>query len=167
TRKHAEQLLALNPKSQAALEGLSASAFAKEAYSEAAGHYSRLTELFPKNYDYWFNLGVAQQRAGEGHDAETAYEKAAALRTDLAAPHINLAVLHNSVGNTPSARESLEKALEIAPEREDLRYHYAVALEQQGDREKAESVYAELAERTPTDENVQFRLGYLRLERGD
>src|SRR5262249_7513265 len=63
-RTYAERLLALNPSSQVALEGLSAAAFAGESFLDAASHYTRLTELFPRNYDYWFNLGVAWQRLG-------------------------------------------------------------------------------------------------------
>ena len=167
TRTCGEELLVLNPASQPALEGLSAAAFAREAFGEAADFYERLTGLFPRNYDYWFNLGVAHQRGGNATKAASAYTQAAVLRRDLAAPQINLAVLHNSSNDTAAARAAIERALEIAPERDDLRYHYAVTLEQQGNLDQAEGIYSELAARNPGDENVQFRLGYLKLERGD
>jgi len=157
----------LNASSQAALEGLSAAAFASESYLDAAAHYTRLTELFPRNYDYWFNLGVAWQRLGKTKESGSAYSQAAVLRPDLAAPHINLAVLHSSRNQAAAAHNSLETALKIAPERDDLRYHLAVIGEDLGRKEEAETIYSELVTRNPGDENAQFRLGYLKLERGD
>jgi len=57
--------------------------------------------------------------------------------------------------------------LKIAPERDDLRYHLAVIGEDLGRKEEAETIYSELVTRNPGDENAQFRLGYLKLERGD
>src|SRR5205807_2228772 len=91
-RKHAERLLKLNPSSQAALEGLSTAAFATEAFAEAAQHYSRLVELYPRNYDYWFNLGVTRQRLFQTLEAATAYENAISVRPDAAGAYVNLSL---------------------------------------------------------------------------
>ena len=71
-RRWAAQLLRQNPTATVALEGLASASFAEGHYDEAAGHYGRLVELQPANYDYWFNLGVTNQRKGDLLEAATA-----------------------------------------------------------------------------------------------
>jgi tetratricopeptide (TPR) repeat protein len=167
-RTHAQKLLARDGSAQAALEGLSTAAFAGGNYEESAGHYCRLVELYPRNYDYWFNLGVTYQKMGKLLDSAAAYQNAASLRPDATAAHINLAAAYHEMGDLQGSREALEAALAVAPERTDLRYQRAVAMEEQGLTEKAEELYAELAQKDcPECENAQFRCGYLKLQRGD
>jgi protein O-GlcNAc transferase len=144
-REYAQVLLARDPSAQAALEGLASAAFAESKYEEAAGFYGRLVELFPRNYDYWFNLGVTYQRADKLLDSAAAYQNAALLRPDAIASHINLAAVHNEMGDLQSSREALDAALAVAPERTDLRYQRAVAIEQQGLTEEAERIACEAA----------------------
>jgi tetratricopeptide (TPR) repeat protein len=167
-RRHATSLLARDYSAQAALEGLSTAAFAEGQYDEAAGFYCRLVELHPRNYDYWFNLGVTYQRIGKLLDSAAAYQNAASLRPDATAANINLAAVYREMGDLQSSCQALEAALAVAPERTDLRYQRAVAIEEQDLREEAERLYAELAEReSPERDEAQFRLGYLKLQRGD
>ncbi len=167
-RRQAQLLLTRDESAQAALEGLSTAAFAEGKHEEAAGYYCRLVELHPRNYDYWFNLGVTYQKAGKLLDSATAYQNAASLRPDATAAHINLAAVYHDMGDLQGSRQALEAALAVAPERTDLRYQRAVAIEEQGLTEQAEGLYAELAEKDcPEFENAQFRGGYLRLQRGD
>lgn len=167
-RKHAQQVLARDAAAQTALEGLSTAAFAEGNYEEAAQHYCRLVELHPRNYDYWFNLGVTYQKMEKLLDSAAAYQNAASLRPDATAAHINLAAVQHEMGDLQGSRQALEAALAVAPERTDLRYQRAVAIEEQGSAEEAERLYAELAEKDcPEFENAQFRCGYLRLQRGD
>lgn len=167
-REQAQKLMARGGPSQAALEGLSTAAFAEGNYEEASKHYSRLVELNPRNYDYWFNLGVTYQKMGKLLDSAAAYQNAASLRPDATAAHINLAAVHHEMGDLQGSRQSLEAALAIAPDRTDLLYQRAVAVEEQGLKDQAEGLYAELAEKDcPEFENAQFRCGYLRLNRGD
>jgi FimV-like protein len=167
-RRHAQLLLARDGSAQAALEGLSTAAFAEGNYEESAGHYCRLVELYPRNYDYWFNLGVTYQKMGKLLDAAAAYQNAACLRPDATAAHINLAAAYREMGDLQGARQALETALSVAPERTDLRYQRAVAMEELGFTEQAEGLYEELTQKDcPEFENAQFRCGYLKLQSGD
>jgi tetratricopeptide (TPR) repeat protein len=167
-RQQAQALLARDASAQPALEGLATVAFAEGKYGEAAGHYCRLVDLHPRNFDYWFNLGVTYQRMGQPLDSAAAYQNAASLRPDAIAAHINLAAVYREMGDLQSSRQALEAALAVAPERTDLRYQRAVAIEEQGLTEEAETLYAELADRNaPEREDARFRVGYLKLQRGD
>jgi tetratricopeptide (TPR) repeat protein len=167
-RQQAQALLARDASAQAALEGLATAAFAEGQYEEAAASYCRLVDLHPRNYDYWFNLGVTYQRTGKLLDSAAAYQNAASLRPDATAAHINLAAVYHEMGDLQSSCRALDAALAVAPERTDLRYQRAVAIEEQGRAEEAEPLYAELAEQDfPEREDAQFRLGYLKLQRGD
>lgn len=167
-RQHAQALLWRNACIQPALEGLSTAAFAEGNYEESATHYCRLVELQPRNYDYWFNLGVTYQRMGKLLDSAAAYQNAAMIRPDATAANINLAEVYHEMGDLQGSRQALESALAVAPERTDLLYQRAVVIEEQGFAEEAESRYAELAQKEcPEFDNAQFRLGYLKLQRGD
>ncbi|HEY1757306.1 MAG TPA: tetratricopeptide repeat protein [Bryobacteraceae bacterium] len=167
-RHHGQALLARDASAQAALEGLATAAFAEGTYEEAAGHYCRLVELYPRNFDYWFNLGVTYHRIGKLLDSAAAYQNAASLRPDATAAHINLAAVYHEMGDLQGSRHALDCALAVAPERTDLRYQRAVVVEEQGLADEAEPMYADLADRdAPEREDAQFRLGYLKLQRDD
>jgi protein O-GlcNAc transferase len=167
-RQQAQSLLARNASAQPALEGLATAAFAEGKYEEAAGHYCRLVDLHSRNFDYWFNLGVTYQRMGQPLDSAAAYQNAASLRPDAIAAHINLAAVYHDMGDLQSSRQALDAALAVAPERTDLQYQRAVAMEEQGLTDEAETLYVELAERDiPEREDALFRAGYLKLQGGD
>ena len=71
------------------------------------------------------------------------------------------------LGELKQARESYERALQIAPDLADVIYNLASVLEQQGEKEEAERLYVKLLARNPEWEDAWFRLGYLRLQRAD
>lgn len=167
-RQHAQLLLSRGVSAQAALEGLSAAAFAEGHYEEAARYYCSLVELHPRNYDYWFNLGVTYQRIGKLLDSAAAYQNAASMRPGSTSAHVNLAAVYQEMGDLNASRQALEAALTAAPERTDLRYQRAVVVEELGLTQQAEGLYAELTQTDcPELEKARFRLGYLRLQRGD
>ena len=178
TREHSQALLARDPSAQAALEGLTTASFAEGRFEEAAGYYCRLVDLHPRNYDYWFNLGVTYHRMNQLLDSAAAYQNAALLRPDATSAHVNLAAVYHEMGDLQSSRQALDSALAVAPERTDLRFQRAVAMEEQAAQAKgapdkramedAEAAFADLAAREcPEREEAQFRLGYLKLQRGD
>ena len=59
------------------------------------------------------------------------------------------------------------RALKINPELPAAVYNHALLLEQQGSTFDAENLYEQLVNRQPDCAEAWFRLGYLRLERGD
>ncbi len=80
---------------------------------------------------------------------------------------MNLGIVRQELGELKQARESYERALQIAPDLADVIYNLASVLEQQGEKEDAERLYVKLLSRNPEWEDAWFRLGYLRLQRAD
>ena len=78
-----------------------------------------------------------------------------------------MGIVRQESGDLEGSRESYERALQIAPDLADVLYNLAGVLEQQGQKEDAERLYVKLLSRNPDWEDAWFRLGYLRLQRGD
>ena len=77
-------------------------------------------------------------------------------------------MVRQELGDLKGARESYERALQISPDIPEVFYNLASILEQQGAKEEAEKYYAKLtAQRGDSSEDAWFRLGYLRLQKGD
>jgi len=66
-----------------------------------------------------------------------------------------------------SARAAYERGLQLAPDHKDGLYRLAALLEKDGAHDDAERVYRGLTQKHPDLEDAWFRLGYLRLRRGD
>src|SRR4029077_4749940 len=60
-----------------------------------------------------------------------------------------------------------EHALQIDPTQSGVLWNLALVLEQQGERQWAEKLYARINEDAPEWSDASFRLGYLRLLRGE
>ena len=80
---------------------------------------------------------------------------------------MNLGVIHQEAGDLAQARAAYEKALEISPDLFEVLHNLAAVLDKQGSKEEAERIYTRILAKNPDLEDVWFRLGYLRLERGD
>jgi tetratricopeptide (TPR) repeat protein len=90
------------------------------------------------------------------------------LRPEGKQAHVNLGMVRQELGDLKGARESYERALQITPDLPEVFYNLASILEQQGAKEEAEKYYAKLtAQRADSSEDAWFRLGYLRLQKGD
>jgi len=166
-RRYAEMLRALAPDSQVALEALATAAFSSGDFSAAAQYARRLTEIVPDHFENWFNLGVAYQKLGNFPHAAEAYSRAALLKPDSAQVLLDLGVVHQKLGDLAAARAAYERALQLEPNLAGAIWNLALVLEQQGERAEAEKLYARLPENNPESEEASFRLGYLRLLRGE
>jgi protein O-GlcNAc transferase len=76
-------------------------------------------------------------------------------------------MVRQELGDLKGARESYERALQITPDLPEVFYNLASILEQQGAKEEAEKLYAKLTAQKGDAEDAWFRLGYLRLQKGD
>ena len=160
-------LAELQPESPVALEALAALAFEAGDYA-AAAHYSHsLSEVVPERFENWFNLGVAHHSICDYEKAAHAYTEAIALKPDDAQAYLNLGAVRQELNSFAAARACYEKALQIDPGQPGVLWNLALVLEQQGEREEAEALYARLPEDAPEWCDGCFRLGYLRLLRGD
>jgi tetratricopeptide (TPR) repeat protein len=81
--------------------------------------------------------------------------------------HLNLGVTQQELNDLAGARASYERALNIDPGQSGVLWNLALVLEQQGERQWAEKLYARINDDAPEWCDASFRLGYLRLLRGD
>jgi MSHA biogenesis protein MshI len=160
-------LVELRPDSHVAAEALAALAFADGDYLAAARHCLNLTEGAPDRFEHWFNLGVAYQRMGGFQKAAQAFERAVALNPNSAVSHLNWGVARQDLGDLAGARASYESALQLDASQPGVLWNLALVLEQQGERTRAEELYARIPEDATEHWDGVFRLGYLRLLSGD
>jgi tetratricopeptide (TPR) repeat protein len=166
-RDYARILLALDPDSETALSALATVSFQSGAFEAAALHCAHLVRLRPEQHDYWYNLGVAEERRANLSQAARAFENAASADSGSASAFLACAAVYEKMSDDVAARRSLERALRLAPERADLRYHTAVLAERQGYAREAELIYSGLLTAEPDHVQARFRLGFLKLEQGD
>jgi tetratricopeptide (TPR) repeat protein len=104
---------------------------------------------------------------GDYKQAAHAYTEAIARKPDSAQAYLNLGAVRQESHNFAAARTCYEKALHIDAGQPGVLWNLALVLEQQGERDQAEQLYARLPEDAPEWCDGRFRLGYLRLLRGD
>ncbi len=166
--RYADQMLARDANSRAALSALASRAFRQEDYRRAAELCQRLAETAPENYEAWFNLGVAQQKQARWDEAVGAYAKAVELRPDAALAHQNRGVVLMEAGARDAAAEEFRQAIQLDPNLTDSACHLAWLLEQSGAGEEAGNIYEDVVGRDGRDNGFAgYRLGVLKLEQGD
>ena len=104
---------------------------------------------------------------GNYEKAAQAYKQAAGLQPASAQSHLNLGVAQQELNDLAGARISYERALDIDPHQSGVLWNLALVLEQQGERQWAEKLYARIGDEAPEWCDANFRLGYLRLLRAD
>jgi len=77
-------------------------------------------------YQAWFLQGMIQTRQQQFHDAIASFQQVIRLQPTLAAPHNNLAVIYNEMGDYRAAVKALEASLALNP-------NYQTAQENIGD----------------------------------
>jgi len=84
--------------------------------AQAAEMLASWTKAHPEDARAWFLLGVAEARRRHYQEAIAAFRAVVRLAPHLAAPHNNLAVLYNELGDPHAAADELERAVELEPE---------------------------------------------------
>src|SRR5436305_474229 len=166
-RKYAESLLAMHVDSQPALEALATAAFAGSDFAGAIKYCEALVRTAPDHFESWFNLGVAHQKLGDFKRAAEGYSQAARLRPKSVEAHLDLGIVLQKLGDLSGARAAYEKALQLDQKLPGAIWNLALVLEQQGETNAAERLYAMLPEDNSDSAEASFRIGYLRLIRGD
>lgn len=166
-REYANRLLALDPVSESALLAMSNVSFTAKEFESAALYCARLVKLRPDQHDYWYNLGVAEVSRGNLDASARAFENAASADSTSASAYLACAAVFEKMGDNAAARVSLDRALRLAPQRIDVRYHIGQLAERQGMGQEAASVYEGVLAEDPKHLGARFRLGFGKLERGD
>jgi tetratricopeptide (TPR) repeat protein len=171
-REHARRLLALDPDSEPALLALANVSLAAGAFEAATVHCTRLARLRPDQHDYWYNLGVAEERGGDLQASARAFENAASAQQSSPAAYLACAAVYEKMGDNAAASAALERVLRISTDQldtqaSDLKIHIAVLAERQGRMQEAIAIYEGVLAHDPSHSGARFRLGYSKLERQD
>ena len=158
-REHARKLLALDPDSEPALLALSNVSFAAGAFEAAAVHCARLVQLRPDQHDYWYNLGVAEERRGNLDASARAFENAASAEPSSAAAYLACAAVFEKMGDNAAARVSLGAHLASGSQRIDVSYHIALLAERQGLIQEAAALYESIVAEDPKHTGVALPSG--------
>jgi tetratricopeptide (TPR) repeat protein len=167
TRGYCEKLLALEPESKAALEGLMELDLAEGNFEAACALGERLTRLAPDSFEAWLNFGVACQGAKRSEHVVAAFAKAARIRPKSFEALSSLGQAMQGRGDLAGAKSAYESALKISPNHAAVLWNLAAVAEKSGSASEAERLYESLASRSPKSEAALFRLGGMRFERGD
>lgn len=145
------------------------------AYSRA-GNQTKATELMSRaevqerleeNPDYWFNLGVAAQKAGKAGEAEAHYRKALDLKPDDIDATNNLGVLLYEAKNYEQAYLMFEKLSGLDENSYRAKQNMAACLVKMGRVEDAVEVWKEIVRANPQLTNVRLDLADALWNTGD
>lgn len=87
----------------------------KNQYDQAAAHFKKAIEIYPKFDQAWNNLGVVKMKMGDAEGGKVAFEKALEANDKFARAYVNLARLDMKDQNYAKASERLAKSLSIEP----------------------------------------------------
>jgi tetratricopeptide (TPR) repeat protein len=165
-RECSRHLLEVRPGSRVALEGLFTVALTDEDYLSAARYGEEIAALAPEEWRVWYNLGLANHKAGRLEAAVRGYREAIRLEPRSAEAHANLGTVLQESGDFAGAKASYEEALTLRPAPNRL-WNLALACEQLGEVEEAELAYEQLVEINRDWADAWFRLATIRYDRGD
>src|SRR5262249_40023490 len=104
------EALMLAPDYRQAYRNLRAAALLEVQLDRDRAHEERVLSSNPKSATAYYNLAIAQFRAGEMREAETSLRSALRLRKDFPEAEHHLAVVLYGLGRDAEAWEAIERA---------------------------------------------------------
>ena len=86
-----------------------------QGYEKAKMCFDRITQISPKNYRAFYNLGIACFNLGEVENAINHFHEALEIKPDYKYSLYNLGLVYEDLENYEEALKFYEKALEIDP----------------------------------------------------
>lgn len=129
--------------------------------------YEKLLKQAPRNPEFLYLLGYAQQLQGQLSEARTNYEQARKIWPENAGLQRDLGRLYGEIGDFANARTAFEQSLTAEPN-EPLTYLYlGEMLEKSGDLRSAVGSYLNAQNLAPLWDRPVYKLGMLygKLER--
>lgn len=135
----------------------------KRNFAGARKHYEQAMKLFPDRTDVILQYARFRDRRDELEEATELYQRAARLSPDDPAPFNDLGLCFARRQMLPQSLSSLERAIQLAPERALHRHNIATVLVEQGN---VDAAFGHL--KAVHDEAVAYyNLGYLMLKKGE
>lgn len=93
-------------------------------FEEAIHNLKRASEVDPKFFDVWFNLGLAYKKNNQLDESINAYQSAIAIEPDNSLAYYNLATVYDLKNDTYTAIEYYKKSLEYNKKLSDQEIRY-------------------------------------------
>ncbi len=84
-------------------------------YQEAANSFKKVTDIDPRDYEAWFNFGLALELSENFNAAIEAFQKAIGLKGDYYKAYYEMGNVQLKMNNESDAEISLKKAIELNP----------------------------------------------------
>jgi predicted O-linked N-acetylglucosamine transferase (SPINDLY family) len=104
-------------------------------------------------------LGVALKELGQLDDAVASYQRAVALKPDLAEAHSNLGIALQALGQLENAAQSFRRAVELKPDFAEAHSNFGITLESLGQFDNAVKSYRRALELQPGLAEAHNNLG--------
>lgn len=166
-REYAERLISLDPQNPAGHVQFGGVLWSGGDVEGAEKSFKKALELDPDNIEATFHLAnmLAPQRPRDAIERYTTYLD---LNPGLAAETLlQIALLHDRLGETDKAQDALLKSIEKEPRFMQSRYALAQLFEVRGDTAAALAQYAEIAPLDPENTTLFNRMGEIHYKGGD
>jgi spermidine synthase len=121
--------------------------------------YEAAFKVQPEAPGVLHNLGLILLAAGQPKRAVEIFQRLAALRPNLAEPHLDLSRAARLAGDTATARRAAASAVRLAPERADVHFQEALVLQDVGVLNEALQAYRRALTRQPDMVEAHFNAG--------
>ena len=159
-----QRILKLDPASKETYLRLGKIYMENQQYPKALDLFTRMAKEFPHYYVAFFYLGEANMMTNNLGPAEQAFLKSIELEPDLVEARFRLIDIYRenlkTSGRKPNAKDRktllgyFEDILDIEPENLQARLETALLIYQEGDRARAEEMFAGLTREARTDSRL-------------
>ncbi len=149
---------------------INARTFVADANKWAGDALRHIVELEPSNASAYWQLGDSYLFANNFEDAEDAYKQAIFLKSDFIAAYVSLSQLYEVQENLDDAISTYEPIINFVQDNPEVLYNLGRLFFNRyddGDIERAKSVWLRSAEIAPNYSNVLYSLGLLYEKTGE
>jgi tetratricopeptide (TPR) repeat protein len=127
-------------------------------FDEAALHYEKVVALAPDSAELWYQLGLAQFRAGRAAQAIEALNGAASRQRDFWEAYYLRGAVFLSIGGVSEAESDFHTALDLAPDAPLAREALVELYLDRNEAEKARALVEDALATRPDDTALHLRL---------
>ena len=154
-----QRALQFNPACPAAMNGLAGLILEHSDLKEQPKLFENLLKAYPENSQAHYNVGRALHGQGRLEEAAAEYQKALAIREDLAA-RCNLGAVLVTLGRLEAAIDEYRRAVSVEPGDATARNNLGVALRKAGRFKEAEGEFRKAVRLDPRYTTAQENLAH-------
>jgi tetratricopeptide (TPR) repeat protein len=135
-------------------------AMIREDYEQALEHYRRVAEIHPDSPKAWADIADAWSGLENFEEAEASYRHAIELKPDDVNMYVGLGTMFMTTQQPDRFRELWEEGLRANPDSADFRFYLAMALAENGEFLRAQTLLEEAEEIDP-DHEMAFMISQM------